>query len=245
MHNDETESGRAVFTFRRREFLVMGSAAAVGLAATSLKSDTLSDGSTPMPLLSVGYWNGSPDELTRDAGRRHLVVPADRLVAGDDSLANETARVTVHGFWRGAAHREPLTLGLRAHYAASEIPVIAWSWRPGMRAANQVKLEMPVGETLDFTLERMNSQPLPTRRIADWMGRRKTSSRAELAPMTSRSGAPGIKLRRGVYFFAVREHEGEAIPSWSATSVVSRPDALDANGPLANASFSYLMLSIA
>lgn len=197
-----------------------------------------------MPLLSAGFWNGTAEELTLDAVPHRPIVAADRLVVADDSLANGSARVTVHGFWRAKANRDPLTLGLLARYPACDVPVITWVSASGQRVSNRARFEVPVAETLDFTVERLHHRSRTTRRITDWMGLRNTSSRTEVATMSPRTGSSGIKLRRGVYFLAIRENEREAIPSWSSMQVVSGASA-GSKGPLASAPFSYLMLSIA
>jgi len=69
--------------------------------------------------------------------------------------------------------------------------------------------------------------------------------------MSPEHGARGLKLRRGVYFFAVRENESENLPSWSSYSVLPGAASLDPRGDgvlrtsMGNApSFSYLMLSV-
>ena len=258
MSIEENGPDRVVFNLRRREFLVMSSAAALGLAATTLQSDVLDSTAAPMPLLSVGFWNGAADDIrgASDKAFRRRVVPADRLVAADASLLQSGARVTIHGFWRSASYRTPLVLGLRARYPSPALStdspsLIAWSWRPDMRVSNQVRFDVPVSDTLDLTVERLHARAETPRRLRELFRRSDAAPRAEVASMSPEHGARGLKLRRGVYFFAVRENESENLPSWSSYSVLPGAASLDPQGDgvlrtsMGNApSFSYLMLSV-
>jgi hypothetical protein len=257
MQNTKTSGRGAVVTLQRREFLALGSAAMVGLAATDLRSDVLATLSTPMPLLSVGFWNGAAGDLTRDAeGAYRAVVAADRLAAADASLVREGARVTVQGFWRAESNRQPLSLALRAEYRdagpnGETLPCIVWTWKPDSRVFHNIRFDMPVGETLDLTVERVQQQRAAARSLRSRFGLASVpAARAETAAMSPVSGTRGLKLRRGVYFFAIRENESESAPSWNAMRVATGASVLDPHGPGllrlrgGRVPFSYLAVSV-
>jgi hypothetical protein len=239
----------------RREFLILGATAVAGL--TMGGGSELFGGPASMPLLSVGYWNGSPDDLRReDPSPSYRRIVAAETLAADSSLSGGNVEVTIHGFWRASQHRLPLTMALRAHYppVADVTPsLIAWVWEPRARMTNQARFEIPLRETLDLTVERVNAG-LDSERITlrDVVTHRNRGSRSEMTALSSRSGSNGVKLRRGMYFLAIRENDAEPRPAWSSMRVLQGPSPLDAAGEgvlrtagaLDRAPFSYLVLSI-
>jgi hypothetical protein len=253
MQTNENSGRGAAVTLQRREFLALGSAAMVGLAATNLHADVLATISTPMPLLSVGFWNGNAGDLSVDSETApyRAVVAAGRLAAADASLVRDGARVTVHGFWRAAANRGPLGLALRAQYPGpngQSFPFTAWSWQRDARVSNAARFTIPVGETLDLAIDRVHrSDP---RSLRARIGLDTTRERSETAALSPVSGARGVKLRKGVYFFAIREQDSDAAPSWGSMSVATGASVLDPLGPGVlrargeRAPFSYLVLSV-
>src|SRR6184192_3377659 len=86
----------------RRDFLVLGSAAVAGVAASSLSAGTIRGIANPEagPILSVGF----TDAVERE-GKKHKVVrssalhAAHRLRFADAGFRNGAARLTVHGLW--------------------------------------------------------------------------------------------------------------------------------------------------
>lgn len=253
----KNDSGRgAALTLQRREFLVLGSAAMVGLAATDLHSDVLTSiAATPMPLLSVGFWNGNIDELRHESERPsyRAVVAADRLVAADSSLVREGARVTVLGFWRGEANRQPLSLALNAPYplgnSGEKTDYFPWTWSPNARVSNTARFDIPVGDRLDLVIERREKAPAGSlrQRLGLASGPMIRTESAAMSPVT---GSRGLKLRRGVYFFAIRENDSERLPSWGSMRVATGAGALEPNGTGVlrssgrRAPFSYLVVSV-
>jgi hypothetical protein len=254
MAKHDTEHAGSDLRLQRREFLMVGSAAAVGLAVSNLQAKPqklLRTEVQAMPLSSVGFWGGAANELIASAevGVRP-VIAADRL-GRDSSLANGVAKVTIHGFWRSSSQRQPVTLALHAHSPVLDpatlraLPFVAWSWSPGMRVANQARFDVPVDRTLDVTLERLQHQLPRARRVSDWLGRKAGASRSEVAKLPA----------RGVYFLALRENENEPVPSWSLIVALTGSSAQDARGQgvlrqqsltgLAPVPFSYLMVSVA
>lgn len=261
---EKIENAGAVLPLGRRDFLVLSSAAAVGLAATNVQSEVLNLGAAPMPMLSVGYWNGSLDELKAESEgpSRRRVVDASKLVAADGSLSDGLARITVHGFWRPGNQATPLSFAMRAYYPALDAATgerasaIAWSWTHNARVSNTGRFVAPVGETLDVAFERGgNTESAAPRRIKQFLGlAAQATRRTEPVTMTSRTFAQGPKLRRGVYFVALAETDRDRVPSWGSIAVQPGPSAIDAksNGPLRistlggfePARFSYVVLSV-
>lgn len=254
MQTKENSGRGAVVTLQRREFLALGSAAMVGLAATNLHSDVLATISTPMPLLSVGFWNGTAADLALESPSYRAVVAADRLAGADASLVRDGARVTVQGFWRAERNRGPLNLALRAQYpnaaGGAPLPVIAWTWQPNMRVSNNVRFTIPVADTLDLNIDRLE-KAAGARSLRSRFGLDPAHTvRSETAALSPVSGSRGIKLRQGVYFFAVREHDSETVPSWSSMRVATGASVLDPLGAGVlrfggqRAPFSYLAVSV-
>jgi hypothetical protein len=147
-------------------------------------------------------------------------------------------------------------MALRAHYppvAGIRPSLIAWVWEPRARMTNQARFEIPLRESLDLTVERL-AAGLDSARVTlrDVVAQRNRRSRSEMTAFSSQSGSEGIKLRRGIYFFAIRENDAEPRPVWSSMRILPGPATLDpagdgalrTAGALERAPFSYLMLSI-
>lgn len=233
----------------RRQFLIAGSVAAAGLAASNLSASVASRAAAvPMPLLSVGFSNRTFEELRSDESRR--IVPADRLAVADTQLARDGARVTVRGFRRGAAHRGPLHVGLHAYSPAidpatgAKTPFLAWACRydaPGSFASHHTKFFVPADAagTLQFGVDRLSEAARGAAPI--WRMARLSETRRDARGEIVALAASGIKLRRGTYFIAVRESETDRAPSWMSVRV--RNGALETVGG-GEPPFSYLVLSV-
>ena len=105
----------------RRDFLLIGSAAAVGIATVGVSASPLNalariDGTDP--ILSVGF-------AAADASQ---AVAADSLRFGDASLT-DAVQVTVHGLWRAESQAAPTAVHVSALYpnGSDRIPFMAWS----------------------------------------------------------------------------------------------------------------------
>ncbi len=241
------------FEMKRRDFLILGSAAAVGLAATAAPAN-VDGGTESMPLLSIGFCNAIVSELRDDA--RRSVVSADRLVAADARIASSGARITVHGFHRAATHRSrPLEVAFRTYYPAidpatnAKTPFFPWVWRSaaqGLTSSNRTSFVVPVDltDSLVLGVDRIIETPQPVtplRRMSRFLAGSR-NERFGLASLAPRTGANGLKLRRGTYYVAVREDDADAAPSWMSL----RPTAGGALRTSAGSepAFSYLVLSI-
>lgn len=245
------------FRIPRREFLRLGSAAAVGLAATGLSADIAAGITVPMPLLSAGFCSEMPEEI--GSGDACRVVAADRLRAAERHLAATGARITVHQFRRAAAHRDlPLELSLRAYYPSfdpatgAKTPVIAWVWRGSAHrqfSSNRTAFTVPVdaGDALHLGIDRtIETAPRISilRRMSGALATRR-DERAEIAAFAPRGGADGLPLRRGTWLLAIRESDADAAPSWSSLHLARSGNdfALRTFGG-GEPAFSYLIISI-
>ena len=241
------------FQIPRREFLRLGSTAAVGVAATSLSGGSIT---APMPLLSIGFCEQTLDEIA--AGDARCVVAAQRLGSADRQLAANGVMVTVHGFQRAAAHdAQPLAISLRAYYPSvdpatgAKTPFIAWVWGGNARhhiASNRTAFTVPVanGDALHLGIDRtieVAAQSTILRRLTG-VGAKRRDDRAEIAAFAPRGGSDALPLRRGTWFLAVRESDGDAAPSWSSLHAIRAGNELilrDIAGGEPN--FSYLVIS--
>jgi hypothetical protein len=98
------------FQIGRRDFLVLSSAAALGVAASGFGSELLHFGA-PRPF-SVGFTDGS-----------HRLASAERL---QHDFRGDVARVKVTGFWSGDG--APRSTALAAYFHDSgEVPFLAWA----------------------------------------------------------------------------------------------------------------------
>lgn len=211
----------------RRNFLVLGTAAAATLSSSVLRSDVLRE--TPMPVLSVAYWDG------------HSFSDASR-VSGDAAVAEKGARISVLGFSRAEAYRgRTLTLGLRAYYPAVDpatgqnVSLHAWRWRSDVAGVSgRTPVTVPFEETLDLGIVRIDSVApagRPSRRLSELFARPGQQTMVSLKP------------RRGRYYVAVRESNADNAPSWSTLAV--DPASHELHGAFGSAvPFSYMVLQV-
>lgn len=218
----------------RRELVALGAAA--GLAHTFAGPAALFAARTPPVVhpMSVGFLEDS--ELLRVARAaawqnvrfQRVVAPASELPLGDQELAGESVRLTVHGFY--PALRNLGTAGVASamlivNYPSPDphreapIPFYAWGFtlRPGVSKGQRLSFVVPLDAVdggLDLALEIK-----PTNRGADRLlgvlaG--STPPEAEVESAAARSGRvrfetrftvdaqPGRpKLQRGVYFLGL------------------------------------------
>src|SRR5512133_1672189 len=127
MRKSDAETANDAATDRlaipRRDFLRLSSVAAVGVAASAFAEGSVVGSAAgallarPMPLLGVGYWDGSFAEPST-----HRPVAADRLSSGDRKFLDGGARLRVAGFWRADAQKQPLSFSVNVHYPAPDVP---------------------------------------------------------------------------------------------------------------------------
>jgi hypothetical protein len=201
----------------RRDFLLIGSAAAVGIATVGVSAKPLNalariDGTDP--ILSVGF-------AAADASH---AVAADSLRFGDASLA-DAVRVTVHGLWRAESQAASTAVHVSAFYpnGSDRLPFMAWSSNASSSARVSFTMQFAGRESLALGIERERLVSSRFRRSR--LGRALVSSDVPNAAVIERSGgltafgSEGMKLRHGTYFFALRNAKSDRTPDWASLSV--------------------------
>ena len=200
----------------RRQFLILGSAAAIGAVATSLPASQPSSalaGEGGLPL-SLGFIDATLDEL-RAAARPHALVGAQH---GGGSRLDDTVRVNVHGIVRASGSRATSPVTLDAHYRVSgveqEVPFFAWSDHPSTRRGGSSAIEFVshVSTASPLTLA------LATRLAPTWRDTLVRRLFATPAPAENVNAMARL-TRRGLYFIAVPA-AGQPAPNWASIRVV-------------------------
>lgn len=245
----------------RRDFLILGTAAAAGVAATSLAAGTISTIVTPAAgsILSVGF----AERLQADAS----VMGAARFRQADAEFLRSGARVTVLGAFRPEAlATAPVSIRLSAFYPhvaeQGRLPFMAWSQSLDARGVRNVSgrasFTVPLDEngTLPVSVERVDLTPSRFGRLfasaAPSVG---SQTQPNLASLESSgnvcrltSGNSGdVRLREGTYFIALRRSNSDRAPNWSSLSIqgdeVSAPGGVLRNGDRP-VPFEYVALSL-
>ena len=209
----------------RREFIVLTSTAAAGMAAIAAASpldkvQAVSD----TPFVSVGFWDGPSKLARRFAAVVPTLQPASDLTTSDPSLLARGARLSLRGFFASAAGPRPRAISISVAYPAIEgtKPVyLAWASSVGKSrtaSSNPVAFNVPVAaeQSIDIIVDRS---------IAG------TTQRA-IVPLALNPGGNSLRLNRGVYVFAVLSGADQATPSWAAMRVRDQVSAatIDPNG---------------
>jgi hypothetical protein len=230
----------------RREFVKVGSLAAVGLA---LQPGLLhaAVGATALPILSVGYSDSVPEV----AGQSFHLRAAKDLLFGDPSFLSRSARIRIGTFSR-ATRFANLPGGVDVDvvfpsygFEPDAYPrVQAWGFRrDGWMQSTSGSLSMTVPVTSTEGLQMFFHRPAAASRG------RAVRTGAQPAAATSSSmlrldtGVTSnvLKLQRGAYVVALRETDDEREPNWGA-QILSR----DQSGLLLNslATFTYLIVTV-
>lgn len=208
----------------RRDFLMLGSVATVGVAASMSAGTNGALGAlVQRPQLSVGFAEPANGEVRR-------LHRADQLRSGEADFLAGTARVTVHGLWRPERRRDTsANVSVSVFYANGEstVPFLAWQ-HSGRSSAARVSFNAPVQPdgTLPIGIE--HSRPFsilaePGRRFSRLF--RAVPENGVALPVQetlagsgnlcslAASGGSGLKLRRGTYFVAL---DRPSHPNWNA-----------------------------
>lgn len=211
-------AGDDAFLVPRRDFLILGSAAAVGAVASSAAGDW----AQPMPAgdilpLSLGFVSGTFDALRLETQPRAL-ADAGHLSSGHRLGA--AARVRVHGIVRADGARGKSLVALDALYrvpalAQQEVAVLAWSdhdsaRRGGSSAAGFV---VPVSSSAPLTVAVTAHTP------STWRAALARRLFGTPAPAQDRR-ATAMLHHRGVYFIAVPA-AGQPAPDWASIRAVA------------------------
>lgn len=190
----------------RREFLVLGSTAAVGFVAASAVGNPLALTTRAEPFVSVGYFGGGGRSRTSHRGGGTGLLPAASLTTSDASLISSGVAVSIRGYWTPAGDQSERTVSLMAGYptlSGNDKPQFA-AWtsvlgRQRSTASNPVTFTMPVDpvDTIDLVVERSGGGILERNVVS-----------------LSVNPAPGaLRLNRGFYVIAVLP-SGGAVPDW-------------------------------
>jgi hypothetical protein len=219
----------------RRQFLLLGSSALVGAAATSLPAEILSAAfaDTTLPLLSVGYLAGTAADLGASGTPSGRLVSAASLRSGDASLASSGVRLKVHHFSRADVRRaEPQSIALNVLYRIDgrddqKTPFVAWTrsrTAAGVHRSNN-RFVVPVSKSspLELTVARRAPRVVETAvdfandedfRMTEGIGR-------SLASLSLGRESGANKLRPGIYVLALRTAEQQRTPDWQSIRFVA------------------------
>jgi hypothetical protein len=259
MSNHDQQSNEEAMTLPRRDFILLGSVAVAGVAASGLSSNAIRTIVAPAAgsVLSVGF-----AESIR--GERQAVHSAAR--APRTSSLGSSARITVHGVWRPEESRNtPLGIGVATYYpgALAPLPVIAWnyrSFRSSMTGSGRTSFEAPLQAdgSLAFSIER--TTPGAPKLVGMAKPRRFSFSREAKQPLMPNLAAleksgdvcrlTADVLQQGTYFVALRSSWSDRAPDWSMLHVAENAAPLQPHGPsvlrtaVREVPFEYLMVSI-
>jgi hypothetical protein len=229
----------------RRQFVVLGTVAAAGMAAGV---PAFGETHSAWAFVSVGYHRGA--RRARSARLAEIASPrfepAARLLTGEPELFHTGARFRIHDFRRVAPAQQPERLSVEVFYDVPElgqaIPFHAWSSASdGMReaAGNSIAFDVPVSPAAAIPVVVERQTAAGTERVTIPFGVNDTGERP-------------VKLATGVYAIALLR-DGEREPDWpavrieglgaanrrSATTLVV--DTLDGPVPVG---FDYLLVSV-
>ncbi|HEV7768225.1 MAG TPA: hypothetical protein VGQ76_24700 [Thermoanaerobaculia bacterium] len=262
---NDLETEREKWALPRRDFLVLGSAAVVCAATSSVASATVRAIASPVggAVLSVGY--AEPTEGT-DSGNSSRLIAAQSLRLADRGFDRNGARVTVHGLWRPEA-RETAPASIRfSTFAPNAAPFLAWSYSLDAKGRSIVSprasftAALHADGTLPFAVERNVLHAAPSRRLGGLLSFARSSAASNALPELAKleqqkdtvcrlsSGERGdARLRPGMYFIALRESSSQPQPDWSSVLVDRSANDLSA-GVLSRhgrpVAFEYIALSV-
>lgn len=219
----------------RRDFLVLGSAAVFGAAASSVTAATLRVVAMPSAgsILSIGYSDlTGPVPADAETATESLLSSAAGLRLSDGGFRRTGARIRVHGLSRPTDTPMSVRLTTFAPTAAGPVPFFAWAHTTDRHGRAQTSARasfvaaLDENGTLPFAIER--SEPLGRLgRLFAEPAPAATTSSTDLAAL-ERSGAvcrlssgsaEGIALRAGTYFIALRRSSYDVQPAWSSITV--------------------------
>jgi hypothetical protein len=211
----EAETGK--WALPRRDFLVLGSAAIFGAAASSVAGGTLSVVASPAAgsVLSVGFTDRTAPVAEPDAGV--TATPANGLRAGDAGFRSSGARILVHGL-TSPEHRASSSVHLStfAPSAAGAVPFLAWSH--GVSASSprtSFVAALDENGTLPIAIERRDAPGRWSRLFVQ---------QADVLPEVGALEQSGnvcrlTTLRPGTYFIALRHSSADRQPNWRSIEV--------------------------
>lgn len=259
----------------RREFMILSSVAVAGAAASGLPQQVMravaGSGPISLPIVSLGYWDGSFDKTRAGDGpsdQVHRLVSASTRSA--DRALDGAARVSVNGFWRAEQHRaKPVSVAMNVLFPAGDekLPFHAWSHTthrgvarnaPPPRFVVPVDARHPIEINVEMRMPAGSTPPALARvkRFLSLDDRNDEQKKTGACALALDARSSSVKLNRGVYFVALQEDPRDAAPNWNAVRMLDphAPGALDASGSgvlvqggllgYEPVPFSYLMISV-
>jgi hypothetical protein len=204
-------------TTTRRDFVTLGTIGLLGakqLLAQSVMPETMQ---AAKPILSVGWWDGLMRGDGAENPSSHIL--AAYAVGGGSGFRNAAAMVTTYGFWRAPVNRAiPVSLSLIAFYP-EKTPFIAWNVAlssSGMTGTLRSRFIVPVDAQNRFDLAIDKHLPMKPIVMTSDLDRVKELLH-DSSTLVNFGGSVG--LRRGIYFIALREKDGQDLPDWSRLRV--------------------------
>jgi hypothetical protein len=236
----------------RRDFLVLGSVAVLGAAATSVTASTLRVVATPAEgaVLSIGY-SEHVEPVTTDPGVSATgPVASAKTLRGNGNRFDNGARVTIHGISRRDERPVSIYVSAYAPVAAAPVPFVAW-----VHTANGKGLTN-TGARTSFVaaLDKDHTLPISVERRVPASHRFSRLLSAEPVPdalpvlaSLEQSGGVCRLSHPGTYFIALRESMFDRQPDWS--SIVVDKTANDASTALLqhgrSVDFDYIAITVA
>ncbi len=229
--------------YDRREFLKVGSIAALGIALPTPRLHAAP--ATLLPILSVGYAADRPQKK----GESVRLHAARELLMGDPFFIAQGARVRIGTFKRsprfsdaaGGVDVQVIFPGYG--FRPEEYPQFkAWQFRyaEGLQSTSQtVSMTVPVTPTEG--LQMVFRQPEKSRGRAARASVATAPSDPSVLRLDIGVGSNVLKLQRGTYVVALRESDDESEPNWDRQVLIRDERRLLLN---AQAAFTYLVLTI-
>lgn len=254
MDNDSkaTQQAREKWELARRDFLIMGSMAVAGVAASTAGAGTIAGFTTRAPgsILSVGF-------AERNVPGASL-VSAESVRGGDRRFVDSGVRVTVHGISQPEATRNTaIRLSLFFPHVTTEgrLPFLAFAssidGRGGRNTASGLSFDAPLDDTgaLPVGIERVDMSAIPSR-LRAMMPRTTAKQPAGMEGLEQdgnlwrlASGNGGnAQLRPGTYYIALRQSNRDRLPNWGALAIGD--NALDLRSGGHPVAFEYVALSV-
>lgn len=221
------------FQIGRRNFLVLSSTAAIGVAASGFGSEVarVAGFSAPRPF-SVGFSEG---------GR---LISADHLHHDFDG---DLARITVNGFWSGDQTPRSTAVAAYFRHSGNDVPFLAWGHvSRANAAAPRSAFRVPVHNgSLSLGFESRDPLPVAKSELMRRLGEIRTQVTgskpdALVVAAHDREAAArcALKARQGTYVVAFRDHVSDAKPNWSSLQLAA------GDKPLGNVKFDYLVFTV-
>jgi hypothetical protein len=244
------------WALHRRDFLMFGSAAVLGAAATSVTAAaTLRVVAAPEAgaVLSVGFSEHTAPVAADDEHVLSSVIPAESLRVSDGSFRHSGVRVLVHGF---SAPRPAAPVSVRlstfAPVGETAVPFLAWA-HSASASSPRISFLASLDEngTLPVAIERcepvtrwnrMFAVAEPANTLPDLASLERSGNVCRLS-----SGDRGdVRLRPGTYFIALRRTASDRRPDWSSIAIDAT--AADFSGALrrngAPVDFEYVAVTV-